>query len=60
MSSKTAKIAGIILSAVVLSAGSAHAFAAAKGPIEECVANAVRNAPNLESAVNHCYWDYWK
>ncbi|TFH47591.1 MAG: hypothetical protein E4H01_08010 [Lysobacterales bacterium] len=61
MASKTAKIVGIILTSALLAGGSAHAVAAMKTPIEMCVSNAVREAPdhNFIQTVNHCYWDYW-
>ena len=62
MSSKTAtkaKVAGIILTSAVLAGVSTHAVAAAQGPVEKCVVQAVWEAPELASAVNHCYWDHW-
>ena len=58
MSSKTAKFTGIILTTALL-AGVSTYTAAAQGPIESCVVNAVREAPMLEQAVNHCYWDHY-
>lgn len=59
MSSMTAKIAGIALTAAVLASVSTNALAAAQGPVENCVVRAVWDAPELASAVNHCYWDHW-
>ena len=59
MSSKTVKTTGIILTALLLAGVASQAIAAAVGPVENCVVEAVREAPNLASAVNHCYWDHW-
>ena len=58
MSSKTLKVAGIILMTALLAGGST-AVAAAQGPVQTCIVQAVREAPDLEQTVNHCYWDYW-
>lgn len=59
MSSKTAKTTGIIFATALL-AGVAHqAVAAPVGPVDNCVVQAVWEAPELASAVNHCYWDHF-
>lgn len=60
MSNKTVKIAGTILVTALLAGGSTNAVAAAQGPVETCVVQAVREAPDLEGTVNHCYWDHWE
>ena len=59
MSSKTAKTAGVILTAAVLASSATPAVAEVQNPVKNCVVQAVREAPNLAQAVNHCYWDYW-
>lgn len=61
MSSKTAKIAGIILSGVMLAGSVGQAFAATgeQATYQECISKA-KQAQNPSDARNQCIWNHWE